>query len=64
MLPATFSVLFIVGILVILGVLIINSGAKRARAAGRRVAAPCGHPNEPGAHFCARCGEKLPDEKT
>ena len=62
--PATFSILFIVGLMVILGVLIMNSGAKRARAAARRADAPCGHPNEPGAQFCSRCGEKLPDEET
>ena len=60
--PATFTVLFIVGIMIVVGALILRSGSHKTRAARRCPAADCRRPNDPKARFCAHCGAELPGE--
>lgn len=58
--PATFVVMGLVGVLVVVGVLVIAAGG-RARPRGKSVCPEtgCGRKNHPDAEFCARCGVKL-----
>lgn len=64
--PATFVVMFIVGVLIVAGVLIFGAGrgsARRSRSAATtrhpQTCPGCGHANVPRAAFCARCGYEL-----
>ncbi len=58
--PATFVVMGLVGVLVVIGVLVISSGG-RGRPRGKSVCPEtgCGRKNDADAEFCARCGVKL-----
>jgi len=60
--PATFVVLLVVGVLLVLGALLLG-GPSRSRK--RRVipdhntCSGCGHRNPDNARFCAKCGNDL-----
>lgn len=58
--PATFTVMLLVGVLLIFGALIVRGATCRER---RECPVPsCRHKNPASARFCARCGHKLTDE--
>ena len=63
--PATYVVMLLVGLLLVIGVIVLGAGTRRS-SRGRRgafVAASacpgCGHRNASRASYCARCGNKL-----
>lgn len=58
---ATFVVLFVVGLLVVAGlVILVEAVGGPGRSRRRRCPnADCGHRNRPEADFCARCGRRL-----
>jgi len=61
--PATFLLMLVVGMLLIVGVLILRSGRSAARGCEPAPVCPqCGHHNVPGAKDCARCGTDLRDK--
>ncbi|MFQ5805752.1 MAG: zinc-ribbon domain-containing protein [Phycisphaerae bacterium] len=58
--PATFVVMLIAGLLLVLGALLLGgSSRKRKKACGEHTCEKCGHANRANARFCARCGHDL-----
>ena len=60
-LPATMTVMFIAGIFLILGAVLIGRGCCRraARRTDDTSCVACGHMNATGAKFCGHCGQAL-----
>jgi len=60
--PLVFAILLVGGLLLVLGTLLRGIGPA-ARAPGSVCPDPeCGHINPPNARYCARCGQRLPEE--
>ena len=64
--PATYTVLAIIGVLILLGVYLLRSGRGRRgqprathQPADGQVCGRCQCKNPPGASYCARCGSEL-----
>jgi len=58
--PATFVVLLVVGLLLVLGALLLRrSNDDQEKPRGDNRCAECGHSNPANARFCARCGYDL-----
>ena len=57
--PATFIVLLLVGISVVLGTLILGGGRRRRAGKAGAVCPRCQHHNVSQARFCAKCGTTL-----
>jgi len=60
--PATFVVLLVAGVLLVLGALLLggsNRKRKRRMITDRNTCAGCGHRNTDNARFCAKCGNDL-----
>ena len=60
--PATFVVLLVAGVLLVLGALLLggsNRKRKRRMINDRNTCAGCGHHNPDNARFCAKCGDNL-----
>lgn len=68
--PATFVVMLIVGLMLVIGVIVLGAGARR-RAHGRVgpatpvAACPrCAHRNASRASYCAKCGNALKQHRS
>lgn len=58
--PATFVVLLVVGLLLVLGALLLRrTSHDQEKPHGHNACAKCGHSNPLNARFCARCGYDL-----
>ena len=60
--PATFVVLLIVGVLLVLGAVLLggsNRRRQRQMIPDRNTCTGCGHRNPDNASFCAKCGNDL-----
>lgn len=67
--PVLIVLLFVLGLLVLMGALVLGGGRQRA---GRHAPSPsaktentcrqCGHANVSSAQYCSRCGHALGDE--
>lgn len=62
--PATFVVLLVVGVLLVLGTLLLGSSNRKRKKLPRdkHTCAMCGHRNSANASYCARCGHELKSE--
>jgi len=59
--PATFVVLLIVGVAILLGALLLGrSGEPEQEPEAGGGCPQCGQVNPPQARYCARCGQELP----
>lgn len=59
---ATIVVLFVTGVLIMVGAIVLGSTAsrrceKRSADEPRPQVCQCGRPNSPDARYCARCGK-------
>ena len=63
--PATFVVLLVVGLLILVGALLLGrSSADPQEARDDHSCQECGQVNPANAKFCARCGRELQGENT
>jgi ribosomal protein L32 len=63
--PATFVVLLVVGLLLVLGTLLLRRrNHDQEEPGGDNTCGKCGHYNVANAKFCARCGHDLQEAES